>query len=92
MQQTKHASIRSQQRGIPPFVDRLLDEFGEQDHDGHGYVRVYFSHRSIRNMERSLGRQPVSLFQRYLRAYKVESTFDGNVITRGWLTRRVKQR
>jgi hypothetical protein len=58
MPQTKHASIRAQQRGIPPLVDRWLDEFGEEDHDGHGYVRLYFSHRSVREMERALGNPP----------------------------------
>ena len=61
MGQTKHASIRAQQRGIPPLVDRWLDEFGEEEHDGHGYVRLYFSHRSVREMERALGHQPVCL-------------------------------
>jgi hypothetical protein len=90
MPQTKHASIRAQQRGIPPLVDRWLDEFGEEDHDGHGYVRLYFSHRSVRDMERALGRQPVGLFKRYLHAYKIESCADGKTITKGWLTRRIR--
>ena len=86
MSQTKHAAVRAQQRGIPPLVDRLLDEFGEEEHDGHGYIRLYFSHRSVREMERSLGRQPVSLFKRYLHAYKIESCASGATITKGWRT------
>ena len=53
MQTTKHAHSRAQQRCIPPFVDRLLNEFGEEEHVGCGCVRLFFSHRSIRNMERS---------------------------------------
>jgi hypothetical protein len=34
MKSTKHADVRAQQRAIPPFVDWLLDEFGEEEHDG----------------------------------------------------------
>jgi hypothetical protein len=92
MSQTKHALIRAQQRGIPPLVDQWLDEFGEEHHDGHGCVRRYFSHRSVRQMEQALGRQPVCLFKRYLHAYKVERSADGATITIGWLTRRIQRR
>lgn len=88
---TKHASIRAQQRCIPPLVDRWLDEFGEEEHDGHGCVRIYFSHRSVREMERSLGRQPVCLFKRYLHAYKIASCNDGATIIIGWMTRRIRR-
>ena len=90
MPQTKHAPVRAQQRAIPPLVDRLLDEFGEELHDGQGAIRVFFSRRSIRLMERALGHQPVTLLNRYLNAYKVETT-DGLTITKGWRTKRVKQ-
>lgn len=89
MSQTKHAAIRAQQRGIPPLVDRWLDEFGEEEHDGHGYVKLYFSRRSVRAMERALGRQPVCLFSRYLDAYKIESCADGATITMGHRTCRL---
>jgi hypothetical protein len=88
---TKHAEIRGQQRGIPPLVDRWLDEFGELEHDGHGYIRLYFSHRSIREMERSLGCQPVAIFKRYLRAYKIESCADGVTVTKGWRICRIRR-
>jgi hypothetical protein len=92
MASTKHAAVRAQQRAIPPFVDRLLDEFGEEEHDGHGCIRVFFSHNSIRRMERALGHQPVTLFKRYLHAYKVESGDTGATITRGWRTARIRRR
>jgi hypothetical protein len=90
--ETRHAERRAQQRAIPPLVDRLLDEFGEEEHDGHGCIRVFFSHVSVRKMERALGKQPVGLFKRYLRAYKIESCRDGAVITKGWQTRRMNRR
>jgi hypothetical protein len=31
---THHAAVRAQQRAIPPFVEFLLDEFGERLYDG----------------------------------------------------------
>ena len=89
--QTKHSAVRAQQRAIPPFVDRLLDEFGEESHDGKGAIRVFFSHRSVRKMEQALGHQPVSMFKRYLNAYKIETT-DGPTITKGWRTAKISRR
>ncbi len=88
---TKHAEIRAQQRCIPPLVDRWLDEFGEEEHDDHGFMRLYFSHRSVKEMKRALGNQPVCLFKRYLHAYKIESCASGATITKGWLTSRIKR-
>jgi hypothetical protein len=92
MLQTKHATARAQQRAIPPLVDRLLDEFGDEEYDGHGCVRLYFSQRSVRSMERSLGRHPVGLMKRYLQAYKVESCTDGATVTMGWRTTRIRRK
>lgn len=89
--QTKHAQVRAQQRAMPPLVDRLLDEFGDEEHDGQGAIRVYFSHASRRRMERALGSHAAGLFDRYLHAYKVES-IDGLVITKGWRTGRLRRR
>ena len=88
MPQSKHAQVRAQQRAIPPIVDRLLDEFGEERYDGRGGIQVFFSRRSIRKMEQALGHRPVTLLNRYLNAYKVEST-DGTTITKGWSTERL---
>jgi hypothetical protein len=92
MKSTKHAEVRAQQRAIPPFVDWLLDEFGEEEYDGRGCVRVYFTRRSVRKMEQSLGHQPVGLFKRYLRAFKVECCSDGTTVTKGWQTRHIWRR
>lgn len=89
--QTKHAAARAQQRAIPPLVDRLLDEFGEESHDGQGAILMFFSHRSVRRMEQTFGHQPVTMFKRYLNAYKVETT-DGATITKGWRTTRINRR
>ncbi len=91
MRETQHARIRSQQRGFPPFVDRLLDDFGAEQRSGTGVVRLFFNHESVRKMERAYGRQPVALFRRYLKAYRIEND-EGVMITRGWRTKRAKVR
>ncbi len=92
MNPRSHAAKRAQQRGIPPLVDQWLDEFGEERHDGHGGVVTFFSHASVRAMERTFGRAPMPKLAEYLNAYKVESSHDGHVITVGHRTRRIKRR
>jgi len=88
---TKHASARAQQRGIPPLIERWLDEFGEELYDGHGSVVRFFSRRSRRRMEREFGSAPVRKMSEYLSAYKVESSHDGRTITVGHRTRRFRR-
>ncbi|MES2299385.1 MAG: hypothetical protein V4582_20270 [Pseudomonadota bacterium] len=85
---TQHAGIRAQQRGIPPMVDQLLDLYGQEEHDGHGAITVYLSRRSIRNMERDLGRRPVARLAEWFDAYKVRTT-SGETVTIGHRTRRL---
>lgn len=89
---SKHAAARAKQRGIPPLIEQWLDEFGEEDYDGHGAVRVYFSRRSVRAMERAFGREPVRRMSEYLDAYKIENLGDGQVITVGHRTTRIWRR
>ena len=83
MNASQHAKQRAQQRGIPPLIDQWLDEYGEEQYDGHGGVIRYFSHRSIRAMEQGFGRKPVRRLSEYLDVYKVESSHDGQTITVG---------
>lgn len=80
---TTHASIRSQQRGVPPLIRDWLLLFGDERFDGHGGLIRYFSRRSVRQLERAVGRQPVRRMSEYLSAYLVESARDGQVITMG---------
>lgn len=88
---TRHAKIRMQQRGIPPLIEQWLDDFGEEQYDGHGGVRRYFSRKSIRGMERAFGRKPVGRMAEYLNAFKVESSRDGQALTLGHQTKRVRR-
>lgn len=85
---TKHAQARAQQRGIPPMVDQWLDLYGQEEHDGHGAVILYLDKKSIRNMERDLGRRPVARSSEWLDAYKVKDR-DGRTITVGHRYRRL---
>ena len=87
-----HAEVRAQQRCIPPLVEQWLDQFGEERYDGHGGVVRFFSHSSIRAMERTFGRAPVRKMSEYLRAYKVETSHDGQTITVGHRTKRINRR
>ena len=89
---TIHAAARSRQRAIPPLVELLLDEFGEHQYDGLGSVRVYFTRRSIRCMQRSFGRRPVAKLFEYFGVYKVEDSRDGTTITIGHRSKRMKRK
>lgn len=89
MENSIHYKQRLSQRCIPPVVDLWLNRFGKEEFDGHGGVRVYFNHQSVKKMEREFGRHFVRENAKYLNAYKVESSRDGCAITSGWLTKRI---
>lgn len=88
---TYHAAIRSQQRCVPPLIMQWLDQFGEEQYDGHGAIIRYFTRTSRRAMEREFGCNPVKKMSEFLNIYKVESQ-DGTVITTGHLTKRIKRK
>lgn len=88
---THHATIRAQQRGVPPLIDELLDRYGYELHDHHGAVVVFFNKDSRRSMERELGKRAVACFDRWMNAYKVRSS-DGCTVTLGHRTKRIKRR
>lgn len=89
---SQHAISRSQKRAVPPIVFDWLEQFGEQQFDGHGGVIKYFSHDSRRRMEKHLGRRFVAENKRYLDHYLVESAADGTVITIGVRFKRIHRR
>lgn len=85
---TRHAELRAQQRGIPPMIDQLLDDYGCEEYDGCGAVILYLNKQSIRDMERDLGRRPIARLSEWLNAYKVKGA-NGMTITIGYRTRRI---
>lgn len=80
---TYHASVRKQQRGIPPLIANWLIDYGDEEFDGHGGVVRYFSKQCIRKLERELGRESIKRMSEFLRCYLVQSSKDGVVITVG---------
>ena len=91
MNMTHHATIRSQQRGIPPLIDQWLDLYGEEEYDGHGGIRRFFTRTSIRNLEKDCGRQIISKLSEYFDCYKVASSSSNETITLGHRTKRIKR-
>lgn len=91
---TKHAQTRAQQRGIPPLIDQLIDDYGAEQYDGHGGVIRYLDKGSLRAMERDMGREPVRrLFGGEWRdAYKVADARTGETITCGHRTQRIRRK
>jgi hypothetical protein len=77
----KIASIRSQQRGIPPLIREWPINFGEEVYDHHGAIIYHFTLDSRRKLERNFGREPVRRFQEWLDAYALVSVDEGAVIT-----------
>lgn len=88
---SRHAEVRQQQRGLPPIVDLLLDQYGREAHDGHGAVIVYLDKAGRRQIERDWGHRVVARNWELLDCYKVRST-DGTTITTGHRTRRIRRK
>ena len=88
----QHAKIRAQQRGIPPFMDQLLDLYGSEQYDGHGGGVLFLDRSSIRRMERDMGREPVRRLSTWRNAYKVKSSIDGRTITTGLRSERIRRK
>lgn len=80
MQNTVHASIRGQQRGVPPIIVDLLLQYGAREHDARGGEVVYFDKKSKRKVETYVG----GLFGKlneHMDAYAVIAS--GKVVTVG---------
>ena len=82
MNLSRHAEQRSQQRGIPRLIVDWLERYGDERYDHNGCTLLYFTKRSLRDLERDVGRQPVRRMWEYMRAYAVVSS-DGTVVTVG---------
>ena len=89
---SRHAGARALQRNVPPIVIQWLEQFGEEEFDGRGGVVRYFSRKSRRQLERTLGRRFVADVQKYLNRYLVESAIDGAIITTGVRFRPIRHR
>lgn len=89
---SRHASIRAQQRGIPPLIDQWLDLYGHEEYDGRGGIVVYFDKQSRRAMERDMGREPIRKCEEWLDVYKVVESDKGKIITLGHRFKRMNRK
>jgi hypothetical protein len=80
---TRHAQVRSQQRGIPVKVQSWLVQYGDRVHDHRGAVLRFFSKRSLRRLERAEGAPSMRALSKHLRCYMVQAVDDGAIITMG---------
>lgn len=78
-----HATVRAQQRGVPPLIQDWLLDYGEEQFDGHGGVVRYFSKVCIRKMEEDIEKSTLKRMSEYFRCYLIQSSSDGAVITVG---------
>lgn len=86
MNTSKHASIRCQQRGIPPIVVDMLLRYGQHEHDHAGAEIVYFDKRARKKVETYSGGL-IGKMSEYLDSYAVVS--DGNILTVGIRHKRI---
>lgn len=87
MNMTHHAHVRSQQRGIPPFLIDLLWQFGKSEPAGRGSSKMYFDKAARRRIQAYFG-PLASLIDEHLNVYAVVGE-DSHIITIAHLTERI---
>lgn len=88
MKLTKHASIRQQQRSIPPMIIDLLRDYGACENTGDGTTKYYFDKRSKRELKTYAG-QLSGLLGEHLNCYVVVCP-KGHVVTVAHRTERIR--
>jgi len=83
---TQHAYLRSQQRGIPPFVMELIMDYGSSVRC-HGAEVHYLDKPGRQALKRALGPKIYARIEDQLNVYVVA---DKNVITVAHRTKRIK--
>lgn len=81
MNMTKHAQARTQQRGIPPLMIDLLEQFGARQKAGDGSVKVFFDKAARRHVKAHVGGL-ARFVDDYMDVYAVLAN-DATVITVG---------
>ncbi|MGH8785981.1 MAG: hypothetical protein ACREYA_12970 [Cupriavidus necator] len=76
---TIHASVRMQQRGIPPAIVQWLIEYGAKEYSGSA-CRRYFDKAARQRMCRDLGAQIVDRLGNLMNCYLIEGD-RGQIIT-----------
>lgn len=79
MNVSKHASIRCQQRAIPPLLIDLLLQFGVSESAGDGASRLFFDKVSRRRVKAYAGTL-AGMFEEHLDLYAVVGA-DNTIVT-----------
>jgi hypothetical protein len=86
---TRHAAVRSQQRGIPPSAIEALLDFGTEHHDHRGAVVLMLDRAATKRLSRALTIDGSALDA--LRGLYAVLATDGHVRTVGHRTRRLQR-
>jgi hypothetical protein len=89
MDATRHASIRAQQRAIPPLVVDLLLQFGHRERAGDGAYKVYLDKLSRRRLDAHAGAVSRALNE-HLDVYLIVGA-DERVVTMGHRSERIRR-
>jgi hypothetical protein len=87
MNMTRHASIRSQQRAIPPIMIDLLLQFGKSESAGAGVAKMFFDRQARKRVAAYAG-PLASLLDAHMDLYAVVG-LDMQVITVGHRLERI---
>ena len=86
---TRHAQIRSQQRGIPPMVLDLILQFGSTESAGDGASKMFFDKAARRRLHSYAGTL-APMLDEHLDSYAVVGQ-DNQIITVGHRTERIRR-
>jgi hypothetical protein len=77
-----HAQKRIKQRGISNAVVELIYEYGREDYDNHGDIRIMIINKMIESLKSKLANLS-KLLERARGIYLVVSAHNGIVVTAG---------
>jgi len=87
---SKHASERTQQRGVPPMVVALLEDHGSVFRSGDADILI-FDKQALKRLRHHLGGdRGLRVIDRWLNVYAVLSD-DGLVVTVGHRTKHISR-
>lgn len=89
MNSTKHARVRSQQRGIPPLIVEWLMEFGATTRS-HGAEKVFFDKSARQRLKKTFGEKVIDRLGDLLDTYLVVGD-DQTLVTVAYRQKRIQR-
>ena len=86
---SRHAQQRSQQRAIPPSVIEILWDYGVVENCKRGLELLYLDKDGRTAAMKQMKKIGMLQSEQFLNAYLLESS-DGNIVTVGHRTKRIK--